>query len=303
MEPSRILRSITQDGSFMATVMDSTQLVCVAQEIHRTSPVATAALGRLLTASSLMGNLLKKPGASITLKIKGGGPLGVVVAVADSRGRCRGYVENPKVQAPLRPDGKLDVGGVVGNDGALCVIRDFGEGEPYTGQVALVSGEIGEDIAAYYARSEQIPTVCGLGVLLDKADGEVLLAGGFLLQALPGADDAALARLEENVRRLDPVTTMLAKGMGIEDICRQALDGFAMEVLDTQETGYACPCSKERVIRAVCSLPAKELREMAEQDGKMEACCQYCGKTYVLTREELLDLAEKSGAKARGFVL
>ncbi len=288
----RMIRCISSDGSVMAAAVDSTDTVCTAQSIHKTSAVASAALGRLLTASSLMGAMLKKEGASVTLKVKGGGPLGLLVAISDSRGNCRGFVEHPETELPLKADGKLDVGRAVGSSGLLCVIRDFGEGEPYTGQVRLVSGEIGEDVTAYFAESEQIPTACALGVLADKRDHLVMLSGGLLIQVLPGASEDAVSRLEKNVAALEPVTTMLAKGLSIEDMCRRALDGSDMEILDEFRVGYACPCSKERVERALATLKPEEIRSLADSEtGKMEAKCHYCGRVYEFTEQELKALA------------
>jgi molecular chaperone Hsp33 len=287
-----MIRCISSDGSFMVAAVDSTDTVCTAQSIHKTSAVASAALGRLLTASSLMGAMLKKEGASVTLKVKGGGPLGLLVAISDSRGNCRGFVEHPETELPLKADGKLDVGRAVGSSGLLCVIRDFGEGEPYTGQVRLVSGEIGEDVTAYFAESEQIPTACALGVLADKRDHLVMLSGGLLIQVLPGASEDAVSRLEKNVAALEPVTTMLAKGLSIEDMCRRALDGSDMEILDEFRVGYACPCSKERVERALATLKPEEIRSLADSEtGKMEAKCHYCGRVYEFTEQELKALA------------
>ena len=210
----KILRTITSDGSLMASAIDSSQIVYTAQKIHGLTKTSCAALGRLLTGASLMGNMLKTDGSSLTLKVNGGGPLGNLVAISDSHGNVRGYVDFPEVELPLKPNGKIDVGGGVGNQGRLAVIRDLGEGDPYVGQVELVSGEIAEDLTNYYASSEQVPTVCALGVLVDKESGEAMLSGGLLIQALPGADNAALDRLEQNIAQLDSVTTMLAKGMG-----------------------------------------------------------------------------------------
>ena len=275
---NKIMRCITTDGSIMAAAIDSSDIVHIAQRIHKTSPVATAALGRLLTASSIMGTMLKQKNATVTLKVNGGGPLGTLVAISDSKGNCRGNVTNPEVNLPLKDNGKLDVGGAVGKDGLLLVIRDYGEGEPYMGQIELVSGEIAEDITNYFATSEQIPTVCALGVLLDKDDHKVLLA-------------AALEKLEKNVMELPSVTTMLAQGLSIEDICRKALTGFDVEILDEYEVNYACPCSKERVKRALTSLPADEILQIANEEGKMEAKCQYCGRMYEIGKSELEELA------------
>lgn len=288
----RIIRCITTDGSIMASAVETTDIVYTAQQIHHTSAVTTAALGRLLSAASLMGNMLKKKDAVITLKIKGNGPAGAVVAIADSTGNCRGYVEHPEVSLPNKLNGKLDVGAAVGADGLLSVMRDLGEGEPYVGQVELVSGEIGEDISQYFAVSEQIPTICALGVLVDKESGQSLLSGGMLVQVLPGADGAAIAKLERNAALLEPVTTMLAKGMSMEEMCRQALDGFEMEILDESPVKYVCTCSADRVTRALSTLHPGDIRTLADESGKMEAKCQYCAKTYEFTQEQLNQLAD-----------
>lgn len=293
----RIIRCITSDGSIMAAAIDSTYLVATAQQIHGTSPVATAALGRLLAGASLMGSMLKKENASVTLKINGGGPLGTVIAIADSRGNCRGCVDHPAVQLPLKANGKLDVGKAVGRDGIFGVMRDFGEGSPYIGQVEIKSGEIAEDITNYFAVSEQIPTVCALGVLIDKADTRHLLSGGLLIQVLPGADQAAVDRLEHNVSELKPVTTMLAKGMTIEEMCQTALKGFEMEVLDEFQIGYVCNCSKERVERAISTLKPEDILSLADKSGFAEAKCQYCGHTYRLSEQDLKRIAESAQSK------
>lgn len=287
----RIIRTITTNGAIMAVAIDSSDLVYTAQKLHGTSPVATAALGRLLTAASVMGSLLKKEDAAVTLKIDGGGPLGAVVAIGDGRGNVRGYVEHPEADLPLAPNGKLAVGEAVGRDGCLRVVRDLGEGEPYVGQVEIVSGEIAEDITAYYAVSEQIPTVCALGVLVSKETGKAMLAGGLLVQLLPGADEESLARLEKNVAALEPVTTMLAKGMDGEAMARKALEGFEVEVLDSYPVKYACTCSRERLQAALATLPPDEVEHLADETGVMEAHCQYCNRTYRFTRSELEKLA------------
>lgn len=294
----RIIRTITLDGSLMASAVDSSHIVRTAQGLHGLSKTACAALGRLLTGASMMGAMLKSEAASLTLKVNGGGPLGNLVAIADSRGNVRGYADHPDTELPLKPNGKLDVGGAVGNDGRLAVMRDLGAGDPYIGQVELVSGEIAEDLTQYYAQSEQTPTVCALGVLVDKNSGEALLSGGLLIQALPGADDAAIARLEENVGKLESVTTMLAKGLTLEQMCEKALAGFEMEILDELPVRYACPCSKERFGKALLTLGERELLTLPlNSEGKAEAVCQYCGRKYYFSREELADLAKRAGTK------
>lgn len=291
----RIIRSITSDGSLMASAIESTELVYTAQRLHGLTKTSCAALGRLLTGASLMGAMLKETDATLILKVAGDGPLGNLLALSDSRGNVRGYVDHPEVELPRKPNGKLDVGSAVGRVGRLAVIRDFGTKEPYSGQVELVSGEIAEDLTNYYAVSEQTPTVCALGVLVDKEEGSALLAGGMLIQALPGADDAALERLEENIARLDPVTTMLAKGMAPEDMCRVALQGFQLEILDEFPVHYACNCSKERYARVLLTLGAEELSSLPLNDeGFVETVCQYCNRKYYFSQEELLELARQA---------
>lgn len=291
----RIIRTITSDGSLMASAVDSSQIVYTAQKLHGLSKTACAALGRLLTGASLMGAMLKIDEASLTLKVNGGGSIGNLVAISDCRGNVRGYADNPRAELPPRPDGKLDVGGLVGSNGRLAVMRDMGTGEPYIGQVGLLSGEIAEDITRYYAQSEQIPTVCALGVLVDKETGEAMLSGGLLLQALPGADDSAIARLEENVKGLESVTTMLAKGISLEDMCRAALNGFEMEKLDEFQVHYVCNCSKQRFSNALLTLGEKEILSFPlNEEGNAEAVCQYCGRKYYFSREELEELARRA---------
>ena len=291
----KIIRIITSDGSLMASAIDSTQLIYTAQQLHGLSKTACAALGRLLTGASIMGAMLKKEEATLTLKVNGGGPIGTLVAVSDSHGNVRGYADVPETELPLKPNGKLDVGGAVGKDGRLAVIRDLGTGDPYIGQVELVSGEIAEDITSYYAASEQIPTVCALGVLVDKERGEAMLSGGLLIQVLPGADDNAIARLEENVSRLDSVTTMLAKGMTPEEMCRKALEGFEVEILDEFQIHYVCDCSKERFANALLTLGSKEVLSLPlNEDGCVETVCHYCSRKYYFTEAELSEIAKRA---------
>ena len=293
----RMIRCITSDGSLMAAAVDTTNIVAIAQELHHTSAVGTAALGRMLSAASIMGAMLKQENASVTMKINGGGPLGSVVAIADSRGNVRGYVEHPEVELPLKPNGKLDVGGGVGRDGLLMVIRDFGEGEPYVGQVRIATGEIAEDITAYYAVSEQIPTVCALGVLVDKEEHQAMLSGGLLIQVLPGAAPEAIDRLEENIRTLEPMTTMLAKGMSMEEICQKALAGFEMEILDEFQVKYVCTCSRDKVVQALSTMRREDIVSLADETGYAEASGQYCAKKYRFSVEELEEIARQAAPK------
>lgn len=291
----KIIRCITSDGAIMASAIDASDIVFTAKKLHNLSRSATAALGRLLCATSMMGNMLKQKNAFINLRVLGDGEMGAVVAVGDSRGNVRGYVENPDCPTEYYNSGKINVAKLVGKNGTLSVMRDYGTGDPYIGQVELCSGEIAEDITNYFATSEQIPTVCALGVLINKEDGEVLLAGGLLIQLLPGAYDEAIDRLEENVKNLEPVTTMLAKGMSILDICKTALQGFEVEVLDENPVNYVCSCSREKLERYFMTMSDEEIRTLPDESGKTEAVCQFCNKRYAFTRDDLERLiAEKN---------
>ena len=288
MSKDRIIRCITSDGAVMACAADTTDLVYKGKKIHLTSPAATAALGRLMTAASMMGAQLKQDDASITLRIKGdNSETGAVIAVSDIIGNVRGYVQNPDCPTEYYPNGKINVSKAVGKTGILNVMRDYGTGEPYVGQTALVSGEIAEDITSYYAVSEQIPTVCALGVLLDKEDHQVLLSGGLLIQLLPGADDSTIDKLEKNVSELEPMTTMLAKGMSLEEICSTALKGFDVEFLDETPIKYACSCSREKVIKAFITLSDDEIRSLADEKGYAEALCHFCKKKHKFSKLQL----------------
>lgn len=285
----KLIRCITSDGAVMATAVDTTDIVAQAEQYHKTSAVVTAALGRLLTAASMMGNMLKGKEHSLTLRIKGDGPVGAVLAVSDARGDVRGYAVNPVVELPLNEKGKLDVAGCIGKNGTLFVIKDLGMKEPYNGFVPLVSGEIAEDITAYYAESEQIPTVCALGVLVNP-DLTVKQAGGFIIQLLPGADDTAIGKLEKAIQGMDAVTRLMDRGMSHKDIVLAALQDFDVEILYEQEIHYRCNCSRERVQAAILSLGKEELQSMAAEEEKIEVCCHFCDKKYNFTREELLQL-------------
>lgn len=289
---ANLIRCITSDGAVMATAVDSTDIVARAEQLHKTSAVVTAALGRLLTGASMMGNMLKGKNDTLTIKIEGDGPSGSLVAAADSAGNVRGYVMNPVVEIPLKENGKLDVSGAVGTQGSMYVIKDLGLKEPYNGFVPLVSGEIAEDITAYYATSEQIPTVCALGVLVNP-DLTVKKAGGYIIQLLPGADDSTIDRLEENVRRAKPVTAMLESGMNIEQIVKEMLSGFETEVLYTEAPEYKCNCSRQRVEKTLVSLGEKELTEMADELPEVEVKCHFCNNKYVFSKKEIKNLIKK----------
>lgn len=289
---SKIVRTISKDASVVASAIDAKAIVSEIERIHKPSAVVTAALGRLSIAASLIGNGLKGDNDSVTIRMDGGGPTGILIAVADSRGNVKSYVNNPIVEIPLNKFGKLDVAGAVGSEGTLSVVKDLGLKEPYVGQVPIVSGEIAEDIASYFAVSEQIPTVCGLGVLVNP-DLTVRAAGGYLIQLLPFADESCIDILEANVNKLPPVTAMLDSGMTSEDIAKRVLDGLEPEVLDSLDVSYRCDCSKERVERALISLGREELVKMAEEEEKIEVCCHFCDKKYVYSKDEILALSKR----------
>ena len=282
----QLIRAISQDGLIKVSAVSTRDLTERARQIHKTLPVATAALGRLLAGASMMGNALKEEAASLTLQIKGGGPLGTLLAVSDHEGNVRGTVENPAVDIPLREDGKLDVGTAVGNQGTLTVIRDLRMKEPYVGSVGLLWGEVAEDIALYFVESEQIPTACGVGVLVDR-DQSVLSAGGYLVQLLPGAGEETAERLEASLRAAGPVTELLKADPDPEALLRAALPGLALEVLEKRPIAYRCDCSRERMERALISLGREELRAMIDEQGSAELTCRFCDNVQRFSREEL----------------
>ncbi len=277
----KIVRALSKDGLVKISAVDLRDAVERARNIHRTLPVVTAALGRTMCAASMMGNALKDAGDSLTVRINGGGPVGTILVVSDSRGNVRGYAQNPQIDLPLRPDGKLDVGRAVGRDGMLTVIRDLGFGEPVSGATQLVSGEIAEDFARYFVESEQVPTACALGVLVDR-DQHVLAAGGYIAQLLPGAGEDTAARLEENVRKAGPVTAQLMSGT-VEDVALRILEGFEPELVETDEVTYRCNCSRERVLAALSGVSREDLNNMLHEDGQIEVKCRFCDKAYVFT--------------------
>lgn len=291
----KFVRMIAANGSAVCYSVDTTDMVAKAERIHRTSAVVTAALGRLMTAASIMGAELKGADNSITLRVNADGPVGAVIAVADPNGNVKGYVVNPIVELPLNQYGKLDVSGAVGKNGRLSVMKDLGLKEPYVGVVPLVSGEIAEDITSYYAISEQIPTVCALGVLVAP-DLTVRAAGGFLVQLLPGAAEADIARLEENIDKLSSVTQMLDDGATPQEIAAKVLAGMEPELLDTRTVEYRCDCNRDRVERALVSLDAAELRAMIDEDGQAEVCCHFCNHRFRFGKESLEEIIARKNS-------
>ena len=284
----KILRAVTNDGTAKISVITAPDMVERAREIHHLHPVGTAALGRTLCGASLLGEMLKEDNAALTLRIQGGGPIGTILAVSDNAGNVRGYVSHPEVDLPIRErDGKLAVSGAVGREGLLTVSRDIGLREPYSGSSALVSGEIAEDLTAYYAYSEQVPTVMALGVLVDK-DLSILCAGGFMVQLLPGATDAEIDQLEKNIAAMPSVTTLLHEGKTPEDMMQLALAGFAPNVLDERDVHYQCDCSAERTKEMLFSLGRKELVRMRDEDPACEVVCHFCHSKYQYDLNDLL---------------
>ena len=291
----RLIRAITADGMVKATAVTTRELTERARQIHKTLPVVTAALGRTLAAASMMGNALKSEGASLSIQVRGGGPVGAIVAISDSEGNVRGYAEHPQVDLPLRSDGKLDVGAAVGCDGTLTVIKDLCMKEPYIGSVQLLGGEIAEDIAQYFVESEQIPTACALGVLVDR-DQSVRCAGGYLIQLLPGAGEDVISKVEAGVYAAGAVTKLLTANDDPEAMLRTVLSEFELEVLETAPVAYRCTCSRDRVERALLSLRAYELRQMLDEQGHAELTCQFCDQVHQFSGEDLrriLELARK----------
>ena len=287
-----IVRGMTMDGFVKLTAIRSTKMVAEAARIHNTTANATAAFGRALTAASMMGNMQKVENGSMTMQIKGGGPIGGITCVSDSVGNVRGYVLNPHVPLMEQYPGKLDVGATVGTDGTMTIIRDLQMKEPYVGSIELVTGEIGDDITAYFVQSEQVPTACALGVLVDR-DQSVKVAGGYLIQLLPGAPDDIIDKVEEGIRRAGAVTKMLEDGMTPEDILGQVCGELGVLFMGTQEVAYKCYCSRERVEAALISLGRKELREIMEEGKDFPVECQFCDTVYKFTPEDFKNLLEK----------
>ncbi len=289
----RLMRAITTDGAVLATVLNSTDMCARAEQVHESSAVVTAAMGRLMTAASMMGAALKGDDDTITLRINGGGPAGTVIAVSDAYGNAKVSVTNPIVELPLNSKGKLDVGGAVGRDGYLSVIRDHGDGEPQTGYSEIVSGEIGEDLTYFFANSEQIPTVCSLGVLVAP-DLSVAAAGGYLLQLLPGADDETIEKLEAAMPKVPAVSSMVNDGLSGREILDKALEGFEYEVIEERDVEYRCDCSRERVEKVLISLGAEELEKLAAEQEKTTVECHFCEKKYDFSSEQVRKLLKSS---------
>ena len=287
-----LVRGMTMDGFVKVVAIRSTNLVAEAAKIHKTTPNATAAFGRALTAASMMGNMQKVDNGSMTLQIKGGGPIGSIVCVSDPVGNVRGYVYEPNVPLVEKYPGKLDVGATVGTNGTLTVIRDLQMKEPYVGSVELVSGEIGDDVTAYFAQSEQTPTACALGVLVDR-DHSVKVAGGYLVQLLPGAPDEVIDKLEAGIQRAGAVTAMLDSGLTPEDILGQVCGDLGVVFMETTEVAYKCYCDRDRVTAALISLGREELTQIRDEGNAFPVECQFCDTVYSFTPEDIEELLKK----------
>lgn len=291
MNGDYIIRAVTSDGFVKAMAIRSTALVERARTIHKTTPTATAALGRLLTACSMMGNLQKVENGALTLQVKGGGPLGTLLATSDAEGNVRGYVHNPSITLLEKYAGKLDVGAAVGTDGTLTVIRDLQMKEPYIGSVALVSGEIADDVTAYFAQSEQTPTACALGVLVNT-DQSVRVAGGYLIQLLPGAPEDVIMKIETGITCAGAVTPMLEAGLTPEEILRKVLCEFELEFFEETSVEYRCYCSRDRVSATLITIGRKDLQEIVEEGKPITVECQFCDRVYTFTPEDVKALLD-----------
>ena len=287
-----IVRATAANNQIRAFAATTKETVEAARQAHNTSPVATAALGRLLTGGAMMGSMMKNDSDMLTIQIKGDGPIGGLTVTADSKGNVKGYVEHPEVMLPPNAQGKLDVAGALGI-GLISVIKDMGLKEPYVGQTILQTSEIAEDLTYYFATSEQVPSSVGLGVLMEH-DNTVKQAGGFIVQLMPFVDDDVVYRLEANIKKISSVTSMLDKGMTPEEILEEVLDGFEVEVKDTMPAQFYCNCTKERVEKAIISIGKKDIQEMIEDGKPIEVNCHFCGKSYEFSVEELKTLIKKA---------
>ena len=287
-----IVRATAANNQIRAFAATTKETVEAARQAHNTSPVATAALGRLLTGGAMMGSMMKNDSDMLTIQIKGDGPIGGLTVTADSKVNVKGYVEHPEVMLPPNAQGKLDVAGALGI-GLISVIKDMGLKEPYVGQTILQTSEIAEDLTYYFATSEQVPSSVGLGVLMEH-DNTVKQAGGFIVQLMPFVDDDVVDRLEANIKKISSVTSMLDKGMTPEEILEEVLDGFEVEVKDTMPAQFYCNCTKERVEKAIISIGKKDIQEMIEDGKPIEVNCHFCGKSYEFSVEELKTLIKKA---------
>lgn len=288
----RIVRALSEDGSVLCSAIDSTDIVREIERLHQSTPVVTAALGRMCTAGAIMGALLKNEGDTMTLRVNGGGPCGTLTVVADYRGNVKCCAGNARAQVPLCADGGLDVPACVGTDGSLTVVKDMGLKEPYVGQIPLVSGNIAEDITAYYSISEQIPTVCALGIVFNE-NATIKAAGGYMLQLVPPVQDSAVKVIEDNLNKMESITGLLEKGLRPDELAVSALEGLGGEILDQWDAVYYCDCSRERTERILISLGREELQKLVDEGETTEVCCHFCNKKYEFSTDELAKLLKE----------
>lgn len=288
----KIVRALSEDGSVLCSAIDSTDMVRELARVHESSPVVTAALGRMTTAGAIMGAMLKYEGDTLTLRVNGGGKCGTLTVVSDYRGNVKCCAGDPHAQIPTKSDGTLDVAGIVGQDGFLTVVKDMGLKEPYVGQTPLVSGNIAQDITAYYTVSEQLPTVCALGIVFDEK-AQVKSAGGYMVQLVPPVLDSAVDVIEKNLQGMDSITAMLENGLEPEKIAISALEGLGGEILDSWNAQYYCDCSRERTEQILISLGRQEIEKLAKEQTETEVCCHFCNKKYRFSAEEMLDLLKE----------
>lgn len=288
----RIVRALSEDGSVLCSAIDTTDIVKDIERLHQSSPVVTAALGRMCTAGAIMGALLKNEGDTLTLRMNGGGVCGTLTVVADYRGNVKCCAGNPQADVPLTAEGSLDVPGCIGKEGFLTVVKDMGLKEPYVGQIPIVSGNVAEDITAYYSISEQIPTVCALGIVFNE-DATVKAAGGYMLQLVPPVLDSAVKVIEDNLGRLESITGLLEKGLKPDELALNALEGLGGEILDQWDAMYYCDCSRERTERILISLGKEELQKLADEGEATEVCCHFCNKKYEFSTAEIVKLLKE----------
>ncbi|WP_174734834.1 Hsp33 family molecular chaperone HslO [Mesobacillus harenae] len=287
-----LVRALAFDGQVRAYAADTTDTVSEGQRRHYTWPVASAALGRTLTAGAMMGAMMKGE-EKLTLKVEGDGPIGLILVDTNAKGEVRGYVSNPHVHFDLNEHGKLDVRAAVGTSGTLTVVKDIGMRDHFTGQVPIVSGELGEDFTYYFVKSEQVPSSVGVGVLVNP-DNSIKAAGGFIIQLMPGTDDETITLIENRLKEMDPISKLIDKGLTPEEILEEILGSENLKVLDRLPVSFNCNCSKERFASAIISLGSDEIRDMIETDGKAEAQCHFCNETYIYSKEELEELEEEA---------
>lgn len=288
----RIVRALSEDGGVLCSAINSTDMVSEMARLHEASPVVTAALGRVTTAVSIMGGMLKYEGDTLTLRINGGGPCGTLTAVSDYRGNVKCCAGNAAASVPRKEDGSLDVAGVIGNSGTLTVVKDMGLKEPYCGQIPLVSGNIADDITAYYSVSEQLPTVVSLGIIFGEG-AEIEAAGGFMVQVVPPISEKSITVLEENIKNMDSINGMLERGLAPDEIALKALSGLGGDILDAWESRYYCDCSRERTRGILMTLGKKEIEKLVKEQEETEVCCHFCNKKYKFSAEELLKMLKE----------